>query len=157
MEIGDQGKILFREWEGVIPRVYLDSGGAPTIGIGHLLTPSERSSGKLWLRGQPLAYRDGISAADCEALLEQDLEPVQRCVNGAVTVPLTQNQFDALVSFAFNVGNEAFLNSTLLKRLNAGLLDEVPAQLARWNRDHDRVVPGLVNRRNKEIALWLQA
>lgn len=157
MEIGDQGKALFREWEGVVPHVYLDSGGAPTIGIGHLLTPSERSSGKLWLRGRPLDYHDGMSAEDCEALLEQDLEPVQRCVNGAVKVPLTQNQFDALVSFAFNVGNDAFLNSTLLKRLNAGRLDEVPSELARWNRDNKRVVPGLVNRRNKEIALWLRA
>lgn len=157
MEIGDQGKALFREWEGVVPHVYLDSGGAPTIGIGHLLTPSERSSGKLWLRGRPLDYHDGMSAEDCEALLEQDLEPVQRCVNGAVKVPLTQNQFDALVSFAFNVGNDAFLNSTLLKRLNAGRLDEVPSELARWNRDNKHVVPGLVNRRNKEIALWLRA
>lgn len=156
MQIGDRGKALFREWEGVVPHVYLDSGGAPTIGIGHLLTPAERSSGTLWLRGQALRLQDGMTAGDCEALLEQDLEPVQRCVNSAVTVPLTQNQFDALVSFAFNVGNDAFLNSTLLKRLNAGRLDEVPAELARWNRDNDRVVPGLVNRRNKEIALWLR-
>ncbi|KQV91254.1 hypothetical protein ASD15_04215 [Massilia sp. Root351] len=155
MQIGDQGKALFREWEGVVPHVYLDSGGAPTIGIGHLLTPSERSSGKLWLRGQPLHYRDGISATECEALLEQDLEPVQRCVNEAVTVPLTQNQFDALVSFAFNVGNSAFLHSTLLKRVNAGRFEDVPFELARWNRDNNRVVAGLVNRRNKEIALWL--
>lgn len=52
MQIGDRGKALFREWEGVVPHVYLDSGGAPTIGIGRLLTPSERSSGTLWLRGQ---------------------------------------------------------------------------------------------------------
>jgi lysozyme len=104
-----------------------------------------------------ISLQDGTTAGDCEALLEQDLEPVRRCANGAVTVPLTQNQFDALVSFAFNVGNDAFLNSTLLKRLNAGRLDEVPAELARWNRDNDRVVPALVNRRNKEIALWLRA
>jgi lysozyme len=156
MQISDRGKALFREWEGVLPHVYLDSGGAPTIGIGHLLTPSERSSGKLWLRGQAIRLADGMTADDCEALLEQDLEPVQRCVNSAVNVPLAQNQFDALISFAFNVGNDAFLNSTLLKRLNAGRLDEVPAELARWNRDNNRVVPGLVNRRSKEIALWRQ-
>jgi lysozyme len=156
MQISDRGKALFREWEGVVPHVYLDSGGAPTIGIGHLLTPSERSSGKLWLRGQAIRLADGMTADDCEALLEQDLEPVQRCVNSAVNVPLAQNQFDALISFAFNVGNDAFLNSTLLKRLNAGRLDEVPAELARWNRDNNRVVPGMVNRRSKEIALWRQ-
>jgi lysozyme len=156
MKVGDQGKALFREWEGVIPYMYLDSGGAPTIGIGHLLTPSERASGKLWLHGQPINYSEGMTLADCDALLEQDLEPVQRCVNAAVAVPLTQNQFDALVSFAFNVGNDAFLNSTLLKRVNAGRLDEVPAELARWNRDGNRVVSGLVNRRRKEIALWLR-
>ena len=157
MKVGDQGKALFREWEGVLPHMYLDSGGAPTIGIGHLLTQPERASGQLWLRGQAVSYGEGLTLADCDALLEQDLEPVQQCVNSGVTVALTQNQFDALVSFAFNVGNDAFLNSTLLKRLNAGRLDDVPAEFARWNRDNNRVVQGLVNRRQKEIALWLQA
>jgi lysozyme len=67
---------------------------------------------------------------------------------------LNQNQFDALVSFAFNVGDGAFRSSTLLRLLNQGQYDQVPAQLRRWNMDNGHVVQGLINRRNKEIALW---
>lgn len=155
MKIGADGKQLFKEWEGVMHHMYLDSGGAPTIGVGHLLTRLERSSGKLQLDGRYVDYRDGLTTEDCELLLEQDLEPVQRCVNGAVKVRLTQNQFDALVSFAFNVGNGAFLGSTLLKRVNARRFSEVPDEFRRWTLDNGQLVKGLANRREKEIALWL--
>jgi lysozyme len=75
-------------------------------------------------------------------------------VNESVTVPLNQNQFDALVSFSFNVGDNAFRGSTLLKLLNQGQYDQVPAQLRRWVRDNGHVVQGLINRREKEIVLW---
>ena len=71
-----------------------------------------------------------------------------------VKVPLNQNQFDALVSFVFNVGNNAFRDSTLVKVLNAGHFDQVPTQLRRWIRDNGKIVKGLINRREKEIALW---
>jgi lysozyme len=87
-------------------------------------------------------------------LLGQDLEGAERTVNEAVTVPLNQNQFDALVSFTFNVGNGAFRGSTLLKLLNQRQYDQVPTQLRRWVMDNGHVVQGLVNRREKEIALW---
>lgn len=154
MQVGQRGKNLFKEWEGLVTHEYLDSGGAPTIGIGHLLTRSERTSGKVIIGGQALDYRDGFTEQQCWDLLDQDLADSERAVNDAVTVPLTQNQFDALVSFVFNVGEGAFRSSTLLRLLNQGQHDQVPAQLRRWVRDNGHVVQGLVNRRNKEIALW---
>jgi lysozyme len=154
MQVGQHGKNLFKEWEGLVLHEYLDSGGAPTIGIGHLLTRSERTSGKIIIRGQAFAYRHGLTEQQCWDLLEQDLDSVEEAVNEAVTVPLNQHQFDTLVSFAFNVGNGAFRRSTLLKLLNQGQYHQVPAQLRRWNKDNGRVVQGLANRREKEITLW---
>jgi lysozyme len=145
---------LFKEWEGLVTHEYLDSGGAPTIGIGHLLTRSERTSGKIVIRGQALDYRNGLTEQQCWDLLDQDLDDPERTVNEVVTVPLNQNQFDALVSFTFNVGDGAFRGSTLLKLLNQGQYDQVPMQLKRWIRDNSHVVQGLINRREKEITLW---
>ncbi|SFB65317.1 lysozyme [Azotobacter beijerinckii] len=153
MQVGQSGKKLFKEWDGLVTHEYLDSGGAPTIGIGHLLTRSERTSGKIAILGQAFAYRNELTEQQCWDLLDQDLDDTERTVNKAVTVPLNQNQFDALVSFAFNVGNGAFLGSTLLRLLNQGKYDQVPAQLRRWNRDNGHIVQGLINRRDKEIAL----
>jgi lysozyme len=154
MKVGDRGKQLFKEWEGLVTHEYLDSGGAPTIGIGHLLTRSERTSGKIVIRGQATDYRNGLSEQQCWDLLDQDLDGVEKTVNQAVTVPLNQNQFDALVSFTFNVGEGAFCGSTLLKMLNQQQYDQVPTQLIRWVRDNGHVVQGLINRRQKEITLW---
>lgn len=154
MKVGQRGKNLFKEWEGLVTHEYLDSGGAPTIGIGHLLTRSERTSGKIVIGGQSFPYRHGLTEQQCWDLLDQDLENTEQTLNEAIAVSLNQNQFDALVSFAFNVGNGAFRGSTLLKLLNQGKYDEVPGQLRRWVRDNGHVVQGLVNRREKEIVLW---
>jgi len=154
MHVGQRGKDLFKEWEGLVTHEYLDSGSAPTIGIGHLLTRSERTSGKITIGGQALDYRNGLTEQQCWDLLDLDLSGSEAVVNEAVKVSLNQNQFDALVSFVFNVGDGAFRGSTLLRLLNQGQLDQVPAQLQRWVRDNGQVVQGLVNRRNKEIALW---
>lgn len=154
MQVGQRGKNLFKEWEGLVTHVYLDSGGAPTIGIGHLLTRSERTSGKIVIREMELDYREGLTEQQCWELLDQDLSVVVTTVNNAVTVPLSQNQFDTLVSFTFNVGDGAFRNSTLLKLLNQEKYDQVPTQLKRWIMDNGQVVRGLINRREKEITLW---
>jgi lysozyme len=154
MQVDQRGKDLFKEWEGLVTHEYLDSGGAPTMGIGHLLMRSERTSGKIVIQGQALDYRNGLTEQQCWDLLGQDLDGAERTVNEAVTVPLNQNQFDALVSFTFNVGDGAFRRSTLLKLLNQRQYDQVPTQLRRWVMDNGHVVQGLVNRREKEIALW---
>lgn len=154
MTTSQNGKDLLREWEGLRREVYLDSGGAPTIGIGHLLTKDERRSGKIVIGNVEGDYREGLTEQQCLDLLAQDLQEAEQCVNRRVRVYLTQNQFDCLVAFAFNVGCQAFAGSTLLRVLNAGRYDEVPAQLKRWVFDNGSVVPGLVNRRKKEIDLW---
>lgn len=154
MQVGQAGKQLFKEWEGLRTHVYLDSGGEPTIGIGHLLTRDERASGKIWINGQPVRYANGLTEQQCWDLLDQDLDIAEAAVNDRIIVPLTQNQFDALVSFAFNIGSEAFKKSTLVRALNQGQYDQVPTQLRRWVRDNGVVVPWLVNRREKEIDLW---
>ena len=93
-----------------------------------------------------------ISAAQETALLRNVVPGYAEAVAEAVRIPLTQNQFDALVSFAFNIGLPAFRDSTLLRRLNAGNLAAVPSEMRRWNKSDGQVVQGLVNRREAEIA-----
>lgn len=154
MTMSDNGVKLLHDWEGFKKHVYLDSGGAPTIGMGHLLTKAERSSGKITIDGETIKYVGGLSGQKIMSLLKQDLQPVEELVNKLVVVPLEQCQFDALVSFAFNVGNGAFKHSTLLKSLNAKLYDRVPEQLKRWVHDGGLVVPGLQRRRGNEVKLW---
>ena len=154
MQVGRAGKLLFQAWEGLELNEYIDSGGAPTIGVGHLMSRSERMSGKIIIKGKAVVYRNGLTTDQCWDLLDQDLDSAENTVNNAVKIGLNQNQFDALVSFVFNIGETAFRTSTLLKVLNAGNFDQVPTQLRRWIRDTGKVVKGLINRREKEITLW---
>ena len=156
MKVNQRGLDLFREWEGLETKAYMDSGGTWTIGIGHLLTRAERTSGKIVIGTTAVDYREELTEQQCWQLLDQDLSSAESAVNQAIKVPLNQNQYDALVSFTFNVGNQAFAGSTLLRLLNLGQYDQVPTQLARWNKDNGQVVQGLINRRNKEIALWAE-
>lgn len=154
MKTSDHGKEKITAWEGFEPRVYSDAGGKLTIGVGHLLTPSELSSGKIWIDRQPVRYAEGLSEPQILDLLGQDLEGAEAAVNNGVEVELSQNQFDTLVSFCFNVGVGAFRSSTLLRLLNQGQYGDVPAQLRRWVHCRGKVVQGLVRRREHEIALW---
>nr|WP_167855663.1 lysozyme [Hymenobacter fodinae] len=93
-----------------------------------------------------------------EAWLQQDLADAIHTVETGVKVRLTDNQFAALVIFAFNVGVGSFKSSTLLRMLNQGHYNQVPRQLLRWNKGRVGgklvVIPGLTNRRNAEIDLW---
>lgn len=90
------------------------------------------------------------------AMFRKELAVFEDAVEKHVTVPLNQNQFDALVSFVYNCGPNALKTSTLLKRLNAGKYAEVPAQLARWNKAGGKVWPGLTRRRAAEGALFME-
>jgi len=152
--MSEHGLKLLEQWEGFEKKLYNDSAGLPTIGVGHLLTKSELSSGKIVINGAPVQYDVGLSDQQILDLLKQDLAPVTQLVTNKVTVPLDQNQFDALTSFTFNVGGAAFNGSTLLKLLNQGQYHEVPAQLRRWNKSGGKVVQGLTNRRENEVKLW---
>lgn len=158
MKMSDTGQQYLSVWEGIESKVYTDVAGLPTIGVGHLLTRSERASGKIYIDGVPVKYdtEDGLSLTEIYSLLEQDLERFEEAVESSVVVFLNQHQFDALVSFTFNVGVTAFKKSTLLKRLNysANGYEQVPPQLRRWVYSAGKVIRGLQNRRESEIRMW---
>lgn len=154
MRMSDNGRKLLQEWEGTERKVYLDSAGLQTIGCGHLLTKDELTSGKILILGMPVKYREGLNDLQIDQLLTQDLSASENAVNTGVDVELNQNQFDALCSFVFNVGRQAFYSSTLRKLLNSGSYDEVAGQLRRWNKSGGNVVSGLANRRENEIELF---
>jgi len=154
MKMSDHGKELLSQWEGFKLTVYKDAAGLPTIGVGHLLTGAEKSSGSITINGESINYSGGITKDQVLALLAQDLGRFEKAINDNVTVSLKQNQFDALVAFSFNVGVGAFTGSTLLKKLNDGSYDAVPVELMKWTKAGGQTVQGLVNRRQHEIDLW---
>lgn len=151
MRISNSGLDLLKEREGVVLKMYRDSAGLPSIGVGHLLTRDELRSGKLW---DGTKWSGGIAEEKAEELLRRDLAFAEQAVEDFVKVRLTENQHDTLVSFVFNVGGTAFRNSTLLKVLNRGEYDLVPGQLKRWKYSAGKVDEILVNRREDEIQQW---
>lgn len=149
------GVALLKKLEGERLLAYRDSGGKQTIGVGHLLTKKEVASGVIDVLGVKINYKkNGISKDESIMILLNDIVFAESAVNDAVKVELLQNEFDALVCFVFNVGVNAFKESSLLKLLNAGAKGRVPEQLRRWVFDNGKRVDGLVNRRNAEITLW---
>lgn len=134
---------------------YRDAAGFLTVGVGHLITQSERSSGRIEINGQPVKYTlNGLTTQQVYDLLGQDVGRFEHAVNQAIHVSLAQHQFDALVSFAFNVGACAFKESTLVKEINAGRWENVPAQFMRWTRAAGKVLKGLERRRRAEVYVW---
>lgn len=137
----DEAGIQFvKDREGLRLKAYDDGGGVWTIGYGHV---------KGVKKGQV------INTATAEKLLKSDLAEFEGAVDALVNVELTQNQFNALVSFAFNVGVGAFRKSTLLKVLNQGEYGKVPNELSKWVKDNGKVVQGLVKRRALEAAMFM--
>ena len=130
------------QWEGKRLVAYQDVAGIWTIGYGHTTAA-----------GIP-RVREGMRISDKEAedILKADLRKFEDRVSRLVKVPLTDNQFAVLVSFDFNTG--ALHKSTLLKKLNAGDYDAVPAELMKWVNAGGKRVQGLVNRRAAEAGLW---
>ena len=119
---------------------YYCPAGVLTIGYG---TTTDIKEGDVWTPGQ---------AVDA---LKRDLDTFAEQVSGLVKVELNQNQFDALVSFAYNVGAGALAKSTLLKKLNKGDFDGAVAQFKNWTRGGGKVLPGLVRRRAVEAELFV--
>lgn len=147
-QITETGRNLIKGFESFEPDFYLDPAGVRTIGFGH--------TGPL-----PEGFKAPLTPNEAERLLSFDLVGFEYFVDDSVEVPLTDNQYSALVSFCFNVGEGAFQDSTLLKLLNAGRYREAADQLPRWCKARDPktgkliVLPGLVNRRAAERALFL--
>ncbi len=152
--ISDAGIQLIKKLEGCSRFVYEDQGGYPTIGIGHLLTRTENMTGKIYIYGEPVCYHPGLTDQQCVTLLIQDLAVHVNTVNEAVIVPLNQNQFDALVSFVFNIGCGNFKSSSLLRVLNSGNYEKIPEQMKLWCYVKEKVSKGLQKRREAEIKLW---
>ena len=142
MKISSTGLTLIKKFEGCELTAYQDIAGVWTIGYGH--TGSDVTPGKV------------ISAIEVEELLRKDVSFFEKGVTEALKVPVNQNQFDALVSFSYNVGLGAFKESTLLKLLNDKTdKNIVAAEFSRWSKADGVVVQGLLNRRKDEQALFL--
>lgn len=140
MQTSSEGKELIKRFESFSAKPYLCPAGVATIGYG--------STDGVTLSMKPITQSEG------ERLLTKDLRWVDAAINKHVKVPLSQNQHDALASFVFNVGEAKFAKSTLLKLLNKGQYDEVPAQLRRWVHAKGKKLKGLERRRDAEVALW---
>ena len=115
-----------------------------TIGYGHTGT----------INGRPLNISDKITTSEADKLFKNDLLSYERTVNESVKVPINQNQFDALVSLSYNIGPNAFKNSTLLKLLNKGDFTGTQKQFYRWNKVGGKDSLGLTRRRAKEADLF---
>ena len=156
MIISDNGIKALIKSEDYREDAYPDSAGYLTIGIGHKLTQSELSSGKIVIGMQEVVWRDGLIGSQVYDLLTQDSERFEYVVDKHTNVKLNQNQFDALVNFCFNIGRGAYRRSTLLRLLNKGQYGEVPTQIRRWKYAKGKVSQGLINRRRREVRLWLK-
>ena len=140
MKINNKGLELIKKYEGCRLLAYKCPAGVWTIGYGH--TAGVKSG-------------MAITKADAERLLLQDLKRFEEGVETLVKVPLTSNQFSALVSFAFNCGISALRSSTLLKKLNVGNLNGAAREILRWDKVNKKPVEGLTKRRKEEQKLFL--
>ena len=162
-DLNDAGLELIKRFEGIPdgdPQTvnvdpYLDPIGIWTIGWGHAI-----EVGGAYLRGKANRkaaqdlYPGGITVPQAETLLRGDVLDTCRDVEALVDVPLTDNQFAALVSFTFNLGRGSLAKSTLLKKLNAGDYAGASAEFQRWNKAGGKVLDGLVARREAESELF---
>lgn len=142
MNLGYEGTKLLKFFEGCKLTAYQDSVGVWTIGYGHT---------KGVLEGMT------ITQEGAEQLLQTELEEYEGYIEKYVTVPLTQNQFDALVCWVYNLGPTNFKNSTLLKELNSGNYTAAGKEITRWNKAGGKVLAGLVRRREAEAKLFNEA
>lgn len=141
---------LVKSFEGLRLNAYVDpaTGGEPiTIGYGTTI-----------YRGvQKVKMGDKITEAEAQSLLEYDLNKFAEKVKSLITKNLTNNQFGAIVSFAYNVGIGNLKSSTLLKKVNANPADSsIPAEFLKWNKAAGKIMPGLTRRRTAEAGLYIK-
>lgn len=140
---------LIKQFEGFRASLYNDSAGHCTIGYGTLVHRGPCNG------SEPGEYLAGISEDRATDLLLQRVRQFENVINDSVKITLNQNQFDALVSFVYNVGAGAFRRSTLLKKVNTDPADAaIRAEFLRWVRAGGKKLPGLVSRREWESRLY---
>jgi len=138
-KISSQGISFITQLEGKKNKAYKDSKGLMTIGVGHLIKPNES-----YLLNKTLTDKE------INDLLKKDLIKFENVVNDTITVPLNQNQFDSLVSIAFNIGDSGFKNSTFAKLINQKAdKEKIYKSISLWKKPID-----LISRRAKEIRLY---
>jgi lysozyme len=146
MKLNNAGYQLICEFEGLRLKPYLCSAKVPTIGYGNTYYPNGK---RVTLLDEPITKEYAFE------IFKVIADKFARRVLSMVKKPLTQNQFNALVSFAYNVGTGAFSTSTLLKKVNANPNDlTIRNEFARWIRANGKIVNGLVNRRKKESDVY---
>ncbi|KYQ83468.1 lysozyme [Acinetobacter sp. NRRL B-65365] len=144
--ISKAGINLITSFEDLKLDAYDDGTGTWTIGFGTTVYPD----------GIRVQQGDHCTAEQAKSFFQHDLRRFQKAVNKAVLVTLSQNQFDALVSLSYNIGQNAFKNSTLLKYLNAGDYRAAADQFLVWNKGGGQILKGLVHRREVERTLFLK-
>jgi|TARA_Y100000289_G_scaffold64752_1_gene77147 lysozyme len=139
MKTAQKGLELIKHFEGCELTAYKCPAGVWTIGYGHIKGVSEGMT---------------ITQEQAEQMLLDELVEYENYINELVSVDLSQNQFDALVSWVYNLGPSNLRSSTLLKVLNSGDYNGVPAQIMRWNKAGGKVLEGLTRRREAEARLF---
>lgn len=146
MTISDRGLALIKQFEGFKATAYLCPAGIPTIGYGH--TGSDVTKSDVGVKT--------ISEEEALDLLRLDVKKAEDAVNRKVLVPISQNQFDALSSFTYNLGEANLATSTLLKLLNQGDYEGAQKEFVKWNRAGGKILLGLTKRREAEAALFAE-
>ncbi|AVV37816.1 lysozyme [Pantoea vagans] len=140
MKVSNNGINLIKRFEGLELKAYKDSVGILTIGYGHT---------------HAVKAGDAITSERADAYLREDLQVAELTINTNVKVKLTQGQFDALVSFVFNLGSGNFVKSTLIRKLNAGDYAGAADEFGKWVNAGGKKLPGLVKRRAAEREVFL--
>jgi lysozyme len=143
--VTDVGLALIKRFEGFNPTTYICPAGYPTIGYGHVVRPDERPK-----------FSGGISENEAEDLLRRDVQIAESAVLRLIRVRLTDGQFDALVSFTFNLGSGALQRSTLRRKVNHEEHADVPQELRKWIMSAGIKLRGLLMRREAESLRYLQ-
>jgi GH24 family phage-related lysozyme (muramidase) len=141
--VTDAGLALIKRFESFSPTIYVCPAGYETVGYGHVLKEGERE-----------LLANGITEYEAEDLLCRDAVIAERAVLRLIAVPLTDGQFDALVSFVFNVGAGGLQRSTLRRKVNREEHGSVPAEFMKWIWAGGRKLKGLVQRREAEAARY---
>lgn len=147
MQVSQRGLDLIAKFEGVVLHAYNDPVGHCTVGVGHLIHRGNCTQ-------EDYTRWRNMTRAQAMRLLKLDLASREAAVDRLVTVPLNQNEFDALVSFVFNLGVGAFEKSTLLRLLNQGKRKAAAEEFGRWVFAGGQKLPGLVTRRAAERRLF---